>query len=294
MRRLSLFALLMTLWISDGPLSQPTFAQNPDLRPRAAFRDCPECPEMVLVPAGSYFEGSPSSEPGRDTNEGPQRQVSIRQIMVGRFDVTRGEWAAFARAPKKRAAARNHCRTSSGRNGSWRAPGFAQDDNHPVVCVSWEDAQDYVAWLSTRLPGRHYRLLTEAEWEYAARAGTTTAYWWGDQASHEYANYGADGCCFGLATDRDRWINTSPVGSFPANPFGLYDMNGNVWEWAQDCFADSYADMRRPTCSQHVIRGGSWLYTPRQMRAAARRSHGTPGVSIGFRVAREVARSQAR
>src|SRR5262249_31110005 len=115
---------------------------------------------------------------------------------------------------------------------SWRHLGFAQDDRHPVVCVTWNDAQDYVHWLTDRT--RHlYRLPTEAEWEYAARAGTTTAFPWGANGDHEHANYGADACCSGQAAGRDQWINTSPVGAFPANAFGLFDMNGNVLQWCR-------------------------------------------------------------
>ena len=127
-------------------------------------------------------------------------------------------------------------------SASWSHLGFMQDDNHPAVCVSWYDAQDYVGrWLSERT-GHHYRLLTEAEWEYAARAGTTTPFPWGAIASHEQANYGADECCSGFVSGRDQWINTSPVGSFPANAFGLHDMNGNAMQWVQDCLSVSYED----------------------------------------------------
>ena len=118
---------------------------------------------------------------------------------------------------------------------SWRKLGFAQNDDHPVVCVTWQDAQDYVHWLGQRT-GHKYRLLSEAEWEYAARGGTTTAYPWGSSATHEYANYGAAECCSGVASGRDRWLQTSPVGSFPPNAFGLHDMHGNVLQWVQRLF----------------------------------------------------------
>lgn len=126
---------------------------------------------------------------------------------------------------------------------SWRSLGFPQDDSHPVVCITWYDAQDYVKWLRQKTGG-HYRLLSEAEWEYAARAGTTTPYPWGSTASHEYANYGLDSAGFStLAPGRDQLIKTSPVGSFPPNSFDLYDMNGNVMQYLEDCFADSYANV---------------------------------------------------
>ncbi len=146
--------------------------------------------------------------------------------------------------------------------------------------MTWKDAQDYVHWLSKRTD-HDYRLMSEAEWEYAARGGTTTTYPWGASATHEKANYGEDECCGGKATGRDKWVNTSPVGAFPPNAFGLYDMNGNVLQWVQDCFAESYAGL--PTdgsayetsvvlktagtfqemaatnsCSYRMVRGGDW------------------------------------
>ena len=185
-----------------------------------AIRDCSNCPEIVIVPAGSFTMGSPASEPERDDIEGPQRQVSVRQFAVGKFDVTRRQWAAFVRATTRRTA--GGCAWAGPSNEkldprlSWQKLGFVQDDSHPVVCVTWQDAQDYSHWLSTQT-GHQYRLLSEAEWEYAARGGTTTAYPWGSSASHDHANYGADECCRGLASGRDQWERTSPVGSFPPN-----------------------------------------------------------------------------
>ncbi|MEM8920512.1 MAG: formylglycine-generating enzyme family protein, partial [Pseudomonadota bacterium] len=166
--------------------------------------------------------------------------------------------------------------------------------SRPVINVDWNDAQAYVRWLS-RKTGKTYRLLSEAEWEYSARAGTTTAYWWGDRASHDYANYGKDQCCSGLASGRDEWVNTAPVGRFPANAFGLYDMHGNVWEWTQDCWNGSYSGA--PTngsawisgdCSRRVLRGGSWYLYPRLLRSASRFRSTTsvPSYVVGFRVAR--------
>ena len=149
-----------------------------------------------------------------------------------------------------------------------------------MVCVTWNDAQDYARWLSQRT-GYKYRLLTEAEWEYAARAGTTTAFPWGSSASHDFANYGADACCAGLASGRDRWMYTSPAGSFPPNAFGLHDMSGNVLQWVQDCFAASYSGLPADgsayetavalqltgrlskmtgtsSCAYRMVRGGDW------------------------------------
>ena len=287
-------------------------------QPGQSFRDCLDCPEMVVIPAGSFMMGSPKSEPGRYDEEGPQRQVSIREFAAGKFDVTRGQWAAFVKSTNRET--RTGC-AWSGRSeskpdatASWCDLGFPQDDNHPVVCVTWNDAQEYVHWLSQKT-GHKYRLLTEAEWEYAARSGTTTPYPWGSTASHEYANYGADNWG-GFASGRDRWVNTSPVGSFPPNKFGLYDMHGNVLQWVQDCFAPSYAgqpadgspyeaivqlkmvgdlsDMNgNNSCSYRMLRGGDWGDPPRQIRSAFRNFAPPPGATlqdyrsggVGFRVA---------
>jgi formylglycine-generating enzyme required for sulfatase activity len=275
---------------------------------------------MVVLPAGSFTMGSPDDEPGRYDREGPLRRVSIRQFAVGKVDVTRGQWAAFVSATNRETRGGCFWTGRSGSKpdpaGSWRDVGFPQDDDHPVVCVTWDDAQAYVRWLSQQT-GHRYRLLTEAEWEYAARAGTTTAYPWGTTTTHEYANYGADTCCSALASGRDQWVNTSPVGAFPPNAFGLYDMQGNVLQWVQDCFAPSYAGL--PTdgsayetvvelkmagrmsymtgtrsCSYRMLRGANWNDPPTMIRSAYRNFGPGPGATlqdyrstgVGFRVAR--------
>ncbi len=164
--------------------------------------------------------------------------------------------------------------------------------SRPVINVSWLDAQGYTNWLSKQLD-QNCRLPTEAEWEYAARAGTTTKYPWGDTASHEHANYGKDECCDGLARGKDQWVNTSPVGSFPANDWGLYDMQGNAWEWVQDCYQGSYTNTPKDgsaqevdQCELRVLRGGSWFNGPGDLRSAFR-GDVRPDVrydSVGFRV----------
>lgn len=191
------------------------------LKPGLTFRDCPDCPEMVVIPAGSYTMGSPASELGHDSFseiqlqlEGSLRVVSIQQFAAGKFNITRGQWAAFVSATNR--AITGGCRWSGlprtpgsklwdpNPEATWKNHGYVQDDNHPVVCVTWNDAQDYVQWLS-RKTGANYRLLTEAEWEYAARAGTSTPYPWGSTASHEYANYGTDTVAgVGFASGRDK------------------------------------------------------------------------------------------
>jgi len=162
--------------------------------------------------------------------------------------------------------------------------------------VSWNDVQSYVAWVS-RKTGKQYRLLSESEWEYAARAGTVTPYFWGRPASHDFANYGNDTCCAGLAQGSDRWENTSPAGSFPPNAFGLHDMLGNVWEWTGDCQNGSYggapndgAAWTAGDCGLRVLRGGSWFTDPAFLRSAIRDwdSAGDRNYDSGFRLARIV------
>jgi len=248
------------------------------------FRDCPECPEMVVVPAGRFMMGSPGTERGRDDIEGPQHRVTIsRPFAVGKYEVTFAEWDACV---------------SGGGCKEYRPPErFApryipSRDRMPVWEVSWYDAQAYVEWISDRT-SNPYRLLTEAEWEFVARAGTSTRYWWGEEAGFRNAN-----CKKCWERELDDWGPT-PVGWFRPNPFGLYDTAGNVMEWVQDCYNRSY--LRAPTdgtawtageCELRVVRGGSWGFSPVNVRSAHRyveRAHaaeaGRSG-HVGFRVAR--------
>ncbi len=290
------------------------------------FRDCTECPEMVVIPAGSFMMGSPENEPGRNPAEGPQRKVMIQKFAVGKFLITKKEWAIFAKETQRPMAGGCCWAELPGDSlkpwemnskASWNNIGFKQDSSHPVVCITWYDAIDYINWLS-KLTGHTYRLLTEAEWEYAARAGTTTAYYWGDEASHNFSNYGTDtnfgdGCVQG----RDRWLNTSPVGSFPPNQFGLYDMLGNVNQYLADYFKPSYINV--PTdgsayiiearlsmggdlsdmdgtssCAYRMVRGSNFGDSPQTLRCAFRNWAPGPGATLrtyrssalGFRVAR--------
>jgi formylglycine-generating enzyme required for sulfatase activity len=272
------------------------------------FKDCENCPEMVVIPAGKFTMGSPSGEKDRFDNEVPQHSVTIgAAFAVGKFAVTRGQFAAFVKDTGYDAGSK--CRTFENGKGeerssrSWRNPGFGQDDTHPAVCLSWNDAKAYVAWLS-RKTGQGYRLLTEAEFEYASRAGTTTRYWFGDDESGLCANVnGADqtakksiaGMTWPVAPCSDGNAYTAPVGSFAANDFGLYDMSGNAWAWTEDCYHDSYASAPNDgsawtseSCEYRVRRGGAWADSPRNLRAAAR-FRDQPGnriVLTGFRVAR--------
>ena len=314
-----------------------SFAQTRNIasfKPGEKFKDCKDCPEMVVIPAGSFLMGSTEKELGHNFYtpfelqlEGPQRLVSIKQFSAGIFDITKEQWAAFVKATTR--ATTGGCRWAalpgdtskpweSNPSANWNHIGFMQDSSHPAVCITWDDAKDYVQWLSKKT-GAHYRLLTEAEWEYAARAGTATAYPWGDSASHEYANYGTDTTAgVGFISGRDKWITTSPVGSFPPNQFGLYDMHGNVLQWVEDCFAISYlglptdgsaytpadtvkmhierwASMNgKKSCSFHICRGGDAWDPPALIRSASRNwgdvtgnkltNYGSAG--LGFRVAR--------
>jgi formylglycine-generating enzyme required for sulfatase activity len=276
----------------------------------ATFKDCPSCPEMVTVPAGRFTMGSAESDPVRDKDEGPVREVVIaRPFAVAVHEVTRGQFAAFVTATGHVAAIT--CAVRLGEkaerlNGkTWRDPNIMQADDHPVVCVSWDDAKAYVAWLAAST-GFRYRLLSEAEWEYAARGGAATRYPFGDDSS--------DICRYGNVADASAkaagmgatWPyvdctdgfgrTTAPVGSFRPNPFGIYDMQGNAWEWVEDCYRDSYAEA--PTdgspvvvadCRVRIDRGGGWYTNRGTNRPAERASYPPSGASanIGFRIARD-------
>lgn len=198
--------------------------------PGTRFRDCDVCPEMIVLPGGTFLIGSPNSERGRSRSEGPQRELSVSAFAVGRFEVTFAEWAA--------------CAT----NGP--CPSKPGPHDLPVTGVSWDEAQGYVSWLST-VSSRSYRLPSEAEWEYAARGGTMTPFWTGDWIFDSQAAFGLD------AVRR--------VGSYSPNPFGLHDTAGNVWEYVQDCWNFGFTNVpadgaaaRTGDCETRVKRGGAW------------------------------------
>lgn len=250
----------------------------------AVFRDCADCPEMVMIPAGRFTMGDNSSD---QTDERPAHTVSVSAFAAGKYEVTLGEWKAFVNATG-RANPPNDCSTNKNsweRDGSWRDTGYKQDDRHPVACVSWRDAQAYAFWL-TQKTGRSYRLLTEAEWEYAARAGTTGAYWFGGLATPSNANYKESGN-----------NGTARVGTYSANPFGLHDTAGNLWEWTEDCYRAGYSTapsdgsaVATNSCSLRVSRGGGWDDVRTKLRLASR-TFGAPSVRMsyfGFRLARTV------
>jgi formylglycine-generating enzyme required for sulfatase activity len=292
------------------------------------LHDCAQCPAMVVVEPGRFMMGSSREEPRRfgiddywGAREQPRHAVTIsRAFAAGRTEVTRAQFAAFVADAGYLPAKGCWHFVGSGwefdEKRSWRDPGFPQTDDHPVVCISWHDAQAYSAWLSARTM-RHYRLLTEAEWEYAARAGSSSAYWFGDVP---------DGVCRNVnlgdldTTERSDWLGktfnaalmppwvgvpcrdgyafTAPVASFPANPFGLYDMNGNANEWVEDCWNDTYANGpadERPRlasgdCGLRVMRGQGWVGMASSTRSAFRLKMSAVDrrFAFGIRVARDL------
>ena len=248
--------------------------------PGRRFRDCPECPELVVVPAGTFRMGSPSHEEGRDGDEGPVHEVRIAEpFAVGVHEVTFSQWEACVNG--------GGCRGHRPDDVGWGR------GNRPVIDVSWEDAQSYVSWLSRRTAER-YRLPSEAEWEYVARAGTTTPFHFGSTISTEQANYDGN-FTYGSGRKGGYREKTVPVGSFPANRFGVHDVHGNVWEWVQDCWNGSYhgaprdgSAWERGDCSRRILRGGSWYDLPWYLRSANRVRNST-GFRLdfnGFRIAR--------
>jgi formylglycine-generating enzyme required for sulfatase activity len=246
------------------------------------FCDLDGGPEMVVVPAGSFMMGSPNEQGG--SSERPLHKVMIaKPFAVGRHAVTRGQFAAFVKATGAEGA---------DSEASWRNPGFPQDDGHPVTRLNWDDAKAYISWLA-EATGKPYRFLTEAEWEYAARAGTTTPFWWGSSITPAQANYDGRLAFRGGSIGKYR-KGTVPVGDFAANPWGLYNVHGNVWEWCEDVWHDNYngaptdgsAWLQGGDGSSRVVRGGDWDRDPRDLLSARRSWHTAEDRSMGFRLAR--------
>lgn len=252
-------------------------------------------PEMVLLPPGRFTMGSTDFEELMDNDEGPMRTVEIGySLAVGRYEVSVDEFNAFAEetgwSPDRDCVIWFSGRWRAMPEASWRSPGFEQSGSHPVTCVSWHDAQAYLEWLNlkTGLTGRadSYRLPSEAEWEYAARAGADTDYSFGDDESQL-----GDHAWFSANTNR----GAQPVGARLPNAFGLHDMHGNVWEWVEDCYSETYEDApsdgaprRADDCPGHSSRGGGWDSPARYLRSA-QRSEDMPNSRMhvsGFRVAR--------
>ena len=277
----------------------------PDLQHDGGFRDCPQCPLMVVVPAGSYAMGSLSGEGAHD--EAQRHRVTIAEPMaVGMFEVQRGEFAQFMKETNRSggSACWRYDGVTTKEGGGPTDPGFVQGENEPMVCVSWTDAKAYVDWLS-RKTRKKYRLLSESEWEYAACGRTTTPRYWDKRDSGQCGN--ANGADESLKTHYSDWFeltascddgsaHTSEAGRYGPNEFGLYDMLGNAREWVEDCWHRDYGDAPTDgsawadggTCELRVLRGGSWLDGPGGVRSSTR-DRGTTGIRFsanGFRVAR--------
>jgi formylglycine-generating enzyme required for sulfatase activity len=305
--------VVAALWLCSG-----TFAAAPAQDAIRSFTDCAHCPEMIVVPPGTFLMGSSAADTDRDIQsvpliekifaknriktEYPQHAVKIvRSFALAKYPVTRDEFDAFIRATNYRPQGgctlfipSNH-HYANRDDAAWDRPGFDQMGREPVVCVSWQDANAYISWLNNgKVNGADaglegpYRLPSEAEWEYAARAGTQTARWWGNAIGANNAD--CDGC--GSPWDKSK---TAPVDRFASNPFGLADMLGNVWQLTQDCWHESYVDASADgdawiegECNARVMRGGSWTNEGWILRSSNRTR--TPadfhGNYIGFRVAK--------
>ena len=299
-------ALLVAAAVAVASWSGAAEAQQPG----KSFKDCESCPEMVVLPAGRYLMGSPEGERKRNVDEGPQHEVTIaKPLAVSRTEVTWGHFKSFALATGLQTEER--CWILDG--GEWRLnPGRVgvegakvRTDEHPVVCVSWHEALAYTAWLS-RETGHRYRLPSEAEWEYAARAGTTGSRFLGEDRERvcDYANVAdqSAGKAFpkwSVSKCDDGHVFWAPVASYKPNQFGLHDMLGNVWEWTADCWNDSYlgapsdgsAWTESGNCDRRVLRGGAFSDTARAQRSADRRHERGDtryDLGYGFRVVREL------
>lgn len=264
------------------------------------FQECRDCPVMVGIPAGAFMMGSPASEHGRFDTEGPLHRVSVKAFAIGKYDVTSEEFLAFLRQTAYQPVP---CNSLLGM--AWRSPGdghaYPPDEveprRWPAVCLDWKDAQAYIAWLNAKVGrGKNgpYRLPSEAEWEYAARGGTTTARWWGDAIGMDNAD--CNGC-------GSKWDDSELAGvdNFNPNPFGLYGVLGTAWQWTQDCWHPNYVGAPKDAspwmtgdCTKHVLRGGSWDNLPIFVRSAARSGGADDGGEYdysslaGFRVARDL------
>lgn len=266
------------------------------LAPLNHFRDCDGCSEMVVLPSGKYMMGATDEEfRGVEKkyqvmygDEVPRHEEHVASFAIAKFAVTRGQFAVFA---KETGFQGQGCEIFNGKTwvndakADWQNPGFKQTENDPVVCVSWNDAQNYIAWLNSKLrrtTETAYRLPTETEWEYAARAGTATAAYWGnnprDQCQCENARDESARLldpAIDHASCTDGYVYTAPVGTFKPNPWGLYDMLGNTTQWVQDCSRFGYYGpvnlaVSPIACKYRVLRGTSWAGVPASVRSAMR------------------------
>jgi formylglycine-generating enzyme required for sulfatase activity len=302
--RLAAVLALTVLLGGQASNNQPPNSQKTGDR---EFQECPECPQMVGVPAGKFLMGSPSREAGRFDSEGPQHAVTIKAFALSKYPVTSEQFLAFLAASGYQPQPCNPLLMLGWRqfkHGLAAPPSDAEPPRWPAVCLDWKDAEAFIAWINTKARAAHpeigsrtpYRLPSESEWEYAARAGTSTARWWGEEIGVGQAN--CNGC-------GSKWDNRllGPVDAFAPNAFGLAGMLGNAWEWTADCWHPSYVGApadgrawRESFCIRHAIRGGAWNNVPIFVRSAARVGASENGADpdydystlTGFRVARDL------
>ena len=258
--------------------------------------DCADCPPMVEI-AGGRFEMGETIDYGYGPMDGPRHGVAVPSFALAKYEVTRAEYGRFVKesgyVPERKCNVyKEDAKWFIDPTRTWDAPGFVQKDDEPVVCVSWNDTQAFIGWLNKKT-GRNYRLPSEAEWEYVASRGGLGA---SGQITHDEANIGKEKCCGGRASGKDHWVYPAPVGSFPADRFGLHDIRGNVWEWQADCYHNDYAGApvdgspRSEGCGSpehRAVRGGSYgdaaEYMGPTFRLPGPRSEGY--FTVGFRLA---------
>ena len=317
----ALFFLLVALLLPQVASAQGEVVGDPT----APCRFNPDAtPEMVVLNGGQFLMGSPDDEVGRDKDEGPQHWVSVQPFAIGRCEVTVAEFGRFVSQTGYITEAERVLEGGDKAQGcfslflnlreilgivdpnldsskrsefNWRNPGFEQGDNSPVVCLSWNDVQQYIRWLNYRTD-KTYRLPTEVEWEYAARAGTTTPFATGECISTEQANFNGTLPYSDCLTTEENIGRTVPVASYPANPFDLFDLHGNVWEWVEDCWHGNYTGAPNDgsawlaensgDCSLRVVRDGSWSNNAENLRSASRSTYyaNVRDLLVGFRLAR--------
>lgn len=300
------------------PLLALTFASVLALAAGAAqaaptLKDCPTCPELTVVPAGQFMMGAEGGEEGRP--EGPPHQVTIRQAFaLATYETTQAEFERFVADTAYQVPPGCDVWPKGAvkfEDADWRNPGYgrAPRPRDAVVCVSFTDAKAFIAWLS-KTTGKPYRLPTEAEWEYAARAGSKTAFPWGDEIDCRYTNTydkaGAGRFNWAAAACDDGEATVAEAGRYPANAFGLHEMIGNVWEWTEDCYFAPYlashttdAAVQPPAaeaCARRSVRGGSWATRPDRNRVAFRGRDPVDAryFMFGFRVARDLTPTEAK
>jgi formylglycine-generating enzyme required for sulfatase activity len=281
-RNVLLVTSALAAWVATtSTVAQPARSARATLAPGQSFTECRHCPAMIVVPPGSFTMGSPADEPERRDNEKQQQVTFARPFALSRTAVTWDQWEACVRDRWCDGVAVEialRTREEDGQpNPEYKDWGRGA---RPVVGVSWFDAQNFAGWLNWKT-GKDdaYRLPSEAEWEYAARAGTTTAYPWGAKLDHDYGNFGIPGPGLGgKAEGKDVWTDTTaPVASFPPNAFGLHDMHGNTFEWTEDCYeadrahapSDGSAN-KEGNCANRVFRNGTFMSNPYMQRSARR------------------------